>query len=246
VVTITGTGLLAVTAVTFGTTPAPSFAVMSDSSITATSPAELPGKVHITVTTASGTSAVGAADKFTFSVVPTVVSGVSPASGPTSGKTTVTITGMNFTGATIVYFGADPASSVVVNSDNSITATSPAEAAGKVDVIVSGPGGTSSKKKSDKFTFVAPPPMPTVTHLSPASGPTSGGTTVIIKGKNLTGVTAVKFGTAPALSFVVNSNKSVSATSPPEKAEAVDVTVVSPGGTSSTSTADRFTFGAGP
>ncbi|HXQ58748.1 MAG TPA: IPT/TIG domain-containing protein, partial [Acidimicrobiales bacterium] len=242
VVALVGTGFSAVTAVDFGSTPASSFTIDSDTSITAISPAEAAGTIDITVTTPSGKSTTGRGDKFTFLVVPTVVRAVSPTSGPASGGTTVTITGTNFTGATIVYFGTVPARSFVVTTDNSITATSPAEASGKVDVMVTGPGGTSATRKADKFTFVTPPPPPTVTRLHPTSGSITGGTTVTITGTNFAGATAVKFGTTPASSFAVISARSISATSPPEKAGAVDVTVATPLGTSATSSADRFTF----
>src|SRR6185437_16411574 len=52
--------------------------------------------------------------------VPTpVVTGISPASGPLSGGTTVTTTGSNFTGATGVSFGGTAAASFTVNSDTS-------------------------------------------------------------------------------------------------------------------------------
>ena len=50
----------------FGITPASSFDVNSDSSITATSPAEPIGTVDITVTTPNGTSATSPADEFTY------------------------------------------------------------------------------------------------------------------------------------------------------------------------------------
>ena len=55
-VTITGTGFTGATAVDFGTTPATDFTVVSDTSITADSPAGT-GTVDVTVTTPGGTSA---------------------------------------------------------------------------------------------------------------------------------------------------------------------------------------------
>jgi DNA-binding beta-propeller fold protein YncE len=83
-----------------------------------------------------------------------VVTGVSPASGPTIGGTIVTITGTSFTAATLVDFGTTAASSVVINSAGTqITATSPAESAGTVNVTVIGPGGTSAVSAADQFTY---------------------------------------------------------------------------------------------
>lgn len=63
---ILGAGFTGATAVTFGDTAAASFAVVSDSSITATSPPHAAGTVHVTVTTPSGTSPTTTADRFTF------------------------------------------------------------------------------------------------------------------------------------------------------------------------------------
>jgi hypothetical protein len=88
--------------------------------------------------------------------VPTpVVTGISPASGPLSGGTTVTITGSNFTGATGVSFGGTAAASFTVNSDTSITAVSPAaNSVGSVDVTVTTPNGTSATSTADQFSYV--------------------------------------------------------------------------------------------
>lgn len=91
-------------------------------------------------------------------------------------------------------------------------------------------------------------PSPTITSISPASGPTAGGTAVTINGNNFTGLTgasAVKFGGSNATSYTVNSATQIVATAPPG-AGTVDVTVTTPGGTSATSTADQFTYIAAP
>jgi hypothetical protein len=85
------------------------------------------------------------------------VTGVSPGSGPVSGGTSVTITGSGFTGATAVTFGGTAASSFIVNSDTSITATAPAATAvGPVDVTVTTPSGTSAISSADQFTYTYP------------------------------------------------------------------------------------------
>ena len=54
------------------------------------------------------------------------VTGISPASGPESGGTTVTITGTDLTGATDVQFGNTSAINFTVDSPTQITATAPA------------------------------------------------------------------------------------------------------------------------
>ena len=93
--------------------------------------------------------------------------------------------------------------------------------------------------------YVFAVPAPTVTRLSPTSGPTTGGTSVTITGTNFTGVTAVDFGTLAASSFTVNAaGTQIVATSPAESAGTVYVTVTTASGTSTTSSADEFTFTA--
>ncbi len=171
-------------------------------------------------------------------VVAPAVTSVSPNSGPTAGGTTVTVTGTNFTGATAVNFGGTNATTFAVNSATSITATSPA-GTGTVDVTVTTPGGTSTTSTADQFTYTTP--APTVTNVSPNSGPPAGGTSVTITGTNFTGATAVKFGGTNATTFAVNSATSITATSPAGTGT-VDVTVTTPGGTSATGAADQFTY----
>jgi hypothetical protein len=89
-------------------------------------------------------------------------------------------------------------------------------------------------------------PPPRVASVSVASGPASGGTTVAITGTGFTGATAVTFGDAPAASFVVNGDTSITAVSPATIGGTVDVTVTTAGGTSAASPADEFTFVAAP
>ena len=167
------------------------------------------------------------------------VTGVSPNVGPSGGGTSVTITGTNFTGATSVRFGAIEATEVTVNSATMITAKSPA-GSGVVDVTVTAPAGTSPHTTADQFSY-----LPTVTGVSPNTGPQAGGTSVTITGTNFSGTTAVRFGAINATEFTVNSPTMITAKSPAGFG-AVDVTVVTPGGTSATSSADRFTYEGSP
>jgi hypothetical protein len=243
-VTVTGTGFTNATAVAFGHYGAASFTVVSDTQIVVTAPAQLSAAtVDVTVTTASGTSSTSSADHFSYSSSAPTVSALSVASGSTAGGTSVVITGTNFTGATQVSFGGVAASSFTVNSATQITATAPAQAAGVVDILVTTPNGTSAPTTFDQFTYSLP--APTVTALSPTSGATGGGTLVTVTGTSFTGATKVLFGTTPAELFVVNSATSISAVSPALVAGTVDVTVVTPSGTSATSSADHFTASSG-
>ena len=240
-VTITGSGLTGASMVDFGAVAATGFAVISDTSVTATSPAGT-GTVNITVQTPSGTSATSSADQFTYKAPPTV-SHVSPSSGPSSGGTSVTITGTDLSATMSVDFGSAGAAGFVVNSATSVAATSPA-GSGTVDITVQSAYGTSSVTSADQFIYDEPSP-PTVSGISPASGSPLGGTTVTITGANLTGALAVNFNAQAATGFTVVSDTTVTATSPPGTGT-VDVTVQTPSGTSTTSFADQFTYEAPP
>ena len=108
-----------------------------------------------------------------------------------------------------------------MNSGTQITATAPARAAGAVNVRVTTPGGTSATAPGNVYTYVAPPPTPTVTGLNPTSGPTAGGNQVTLTGTGLTGATAVSFGGTAATSFTVNSGTQITATAPGRAARRV-------------------------
>ena len=77
--------------------------------------------------------------------------------------------------------------------------------------------------------------------LNPNTGPSSGGSHVVITGTGLGSVTAVHFGSTPATTFTVESATEVAATSPPGQG-AVDVTVTGTGGTSAVSNTDLFYY----
>ncbi len=80
---------------------------------------------------------------------------MNPASGPVTGGTSVEVTGANFASGATVDFGSVPATNVTVVSLIEITADSPAQAAGTVNVTVTTPGGTSSTSTADQFTYQA-------------------------------------------------------------------------------------------
>jgi len=172
------------------------------------------------------------------SVVPTV-SKVSPNSGPTSGGTVITITGTNFTGATTVLFGTVAGTKLKVVSATKITVDSPAQAAGLRNVYVETPGGKSAAHAADWFTYDAPP---TVTKVSPNSGPTTGGTPVTITGTNFKGATPVLFGTVAGTNLKVVSATQITVDSPAQSAGLRNVYVETPGGKSAAHEADWFNY----
>ncbi|MCE5253655.1 MAG: IPT/TIG domain-containing protein [Actinomycetia bacterium] len=178
----------------------------------------------------------------TFSTVLPTITQLSPAFGPAEGGNTVVITGTNLSGATVVEFGAKKAVSFTVNSATQITAVAPSGTAGTtVDVRVTTPAGTSLTSAATKYSYG----IPVITLLNPAAGPAGGGTTVVITGINFTGATAVKFGDKNATSFTVNSATQITAVAPSGTAgTTVDVRVTTPGGTSLTDMASKYSYGA--
>jgi polyvinyl alcohol dehydrogenase (cytochrome) len=172
---------------------------------------------------------------------PPAVTGVAPTKGPVGGGTTVTITGTNLSGATSLRFGATAATSFVVNSATQITAVSPAEAAGMVDLTATTPSGTSATSSKDRFKF-----LPTVTGLSPTSGARAGGTSVTITGTGFavgTTATVFKFGSIQSPSVNCTSTTKCTVTAPAHEVGRVDVkATVNKQSSVRNAPADRFTF----
>ncbi len=98
------------------------------------------------------------------------ITGVVPSSGPITGLTNVTITGTNLTGASLVTFGGTSATNLLVVSATQINATTPAHAAGVVDVNITTPfNGTAVG--TGLYTYNTPP---TFVSILPSSGPITG------------------------------------------------------------------------
>ncbi len=208
-VDITGKNFGGVIGVSFSGTPAEVVTPVSQHEVQAVSPAGT-GTVDVTVTTPEGTSAVVPNDEFTYVTTP-AIQGIKPHSGSTLGGNSVTIAGSDFTGATAVSFGPDAATSYTVESDQEIVAFTPAESAGRVNVSVTGPDGTTPIDPADVYTFALK--VPVVTSVAPDVGPAT--TTVTITGKEFKYVSAVDFGSNPATSYTVDSHtKTISAVAP--------------------------------
>ncbi|HKY29503.1 MAG TPA: phospholipase D-like domain-containing protein [Pyrinomonadaceae bacterium] len=105
--------------------------------------------------------------------VPTVTS-VSPASGPDSGGTQVSISGSSFASGATVQFGGVPATNVNVVNATLMTATTPAHAAGTVDVTVTN-SDLQSGTLNNGFTYQFPAdPGNEPPQVSASASPTSG------------------------------------------------------------------------
>jgi alpha-tubulin suppressor-like RCC1 family protein len=199
-------------------------------------------KTPVAVSRMAGAKGVAGGERFSLAFgPPPVVTAVKPKQGPVNGGTTVTVTGSDLTGATAVKFGSTSAASFKVNSATSITAVSPAELAGRVDVTVTTTWGTSPISLADRFKFA-----PTVTGLSPTTGSSAGGTSVTVSGTGfVVGTTATKlrFGTALATSVNCGSTTSCKVLSPAHAVGRVDVRATVNKVTSSRNRpADQFTY----
>jgi hypothetical protein len=233
-VTITGTNFLSGATVTFGAAAATNVSVTSGTTITATTPSGSPGAVAITVTNSNGQSG-SLAGGFTYLSPPTVTS-VTPNTGPVAGGTALTITGSNFASGATVTIGGAAATNVVVTSSTTITATTPSGTAGAATVTVAVAGQSASL--TGGFTYQT---TPTVTSVSPAAGPLTGGTAVTITGTNFLSGATVTFGTTAATNVAVTSGTTITATTPSGSAGAVTVTVTNSNGQSA-SLASGFTY----
>ena len=238
-ITITGTDLDAAGAVSFGGTAA---AILGNTptEITVTAPAGT-GVVPVSVTNAVGTSTPTAYRYDPPPPVPPVISGVGPSSGPQAGGNTVTITGTALGETNLVTFDGVPATDLTIVSDTEITVTAPQHDTGgvTVEVMVTTPVDSSP---TAEYTYDPKPiPAPVIDAISPSTGSTSGGTTLVLNGEHFTDATSVRFAGAAAPNVVVDSDSQITVTTPSRGAGTVDVVVETPGGTSNAVT---FTYSA--
>jgi alpha-tubulin suppressor-like RCC1 family protein len=120
----------------------------------------------------------------------------------------------------------------------------PEHGSSSVPVEVENLSGVTAIAAGGDNGLVITPALTTIASIAPAEGAVSGQTPVTIIGSNFTAATAVKFGSADATSFKVESETEIKAVSPPgANGAAVDVTVTTPAETSPTSPFDRFTYG---
>jgi hypothetical protein len=138
IMSIYGTHLAGVTAVTIGGTPASGFLVSNASRIIASVGSGTTGPVAVTSPGGTGTST----DPFTWVAAPGITSFAPSAAWSGS---TVTLTGTNFTGASAVTFNGVAASTFSVVNATTITAVVPAgDTSGIITVATSGGHGSSA------------------------------------------------------------------------------------------------------
>ncbi|MFM8896945.1 MAG: IPT/TIG domain-containing protein, partial [Actinomycetales bacterium] len=147
---------------------------------------------------------------FTYVQTPPVVNALEPDNGPLAGGTEVTITGSNLGRVREVTFGSAGPGTILSASDNSVLVRSPSHRAVPddiaepisltvtwQDVADDTEVGTKVFATGREFNYEVPDPV--IRSVAPDEGPLSGGTEVVITGRNHGQVTSVAFGTRPAL-----------------------------------------------
>jgi hypothetical protein len=199
-VTIGGSNFSGLTNIAFNGISASNINLDSDSQVRAEVPLGA-STGPITVSNALGSATTQS--NFSVTNLPSVLS-FTPATG-TAG-TIVTITGLNFTGASSVTFNGTSATSFSVSSDTQIQATVPVGAStGKIQV-------TNSDGTGESATNFALPAQPAISFFSPASGVRGSEDTIF--GSNLFGVTGIIFNGAPATESNIDSDTQIRATVP--------------------------------
>jgi hypothetical protein len=160
-VTINGTGFAPGNIVSFGGVAATGVNVTSSTQLTATTPAHDAGVVDVEISNSVGqkstlpkgfTYAAAAAPGGGPAVAAPTVSAIAPATGAMTGGTDVTITGTGFAAGDTVTLGGVAGTNINVTNDTQLTATTPAHAAGVVDVAVSDSNGQTATLPAS-FTF---------------------------------------------------------------------------------------------
>lgn len=146
---------------------------------------------------------------------------ISPNQGPTSGGSTVTITGTNLANATRVNFNSN-LGTITINTPTQVTVISP-PGNSVAEVTVTTAGGTSNPLN---FYYIE---FPILVSLSTVSGQTAGGNTITLNGYNLLTASSVAFGANVATPTII-SDSQISVVVP-SGSGTVAVTVTTVGGT---------------
>ncbi|MDQ0872138.1 hypothetical protein QFZ77_000797 [Paenibacillus sp. V4I3] len=218
--------------------------------ITLTTPSAPAGTVDVRVVNPDGQQ-VTLTGGYTFIAPPVEkleIQSVTPNAGLVSGGDIVYIVGTKFESGLKVYFGNDEAPVATYYSGQKIKVTSPKVAnAGTVDVKVVNPDNTSATLAGG-FTYNPLPVQqaPSITDISPNSGPIAGGDILYINGANFVQGMNLFFGSTQVPVSTFYSSSRIKVVSPASTlAGPVDVKVVNPDG-QETTLASGYTFIAPP
>lgn len=224
--------------------------VVSATQITCSAPTNTPGPKNVTVTNPDGGSGT-LPNGFTYTGggLSLQLGSISPTQGTTAGGTLVRITTIGAIALPLagVNFDGVPATEVQLDGLFAILARTPAHLPGTVDVtvrltdILDLTDGLLDLTLANGYTYVAPP---TAGSINPISGPTAGGTPVVITGSNFRSGMSVTFGGSGASPVNVLNANTLSTVTPPHAAGPVNV-VVSNIENESATMVNGFTYLAG-
>lgn len=154
-----------------------------------------------------------------------VITSIDPSSGSVSGGTPVKITGTDFRDDALVFIGGKEATKIRVVSSTVIMAITPSHSPGTKDVtVVNYDGGSFTLENG--FTYSTPLSEPVIASVSPASGPQSGGTAIVITGRDFREGCKAYIGGELCTDIVLVDYKTITAVTPPGEEGSVDVTVI--------------------
>ena len=194
IVTITGSGFLYASSVSFGGTSATNFTIVDDSTITAIVGTGTSGSVSVVNKGGTGTLY-----GFTYKAPVPVITSFTPVAA--GNGNTVYIYGTGLTGATAVSFGGVPATNFYVYSDTYMYAYVGSGASGNVSVTTT--GGTAVLAG---FTYIY---APVITSFYPKTA--TKGDTITIVGSGFNNATYVYFGGTYAGSYNVIDDSTIKA-----------------------------------
>ena len=246
-ITITGTNLGAVYWVDFGGTPASNVNVLSATQVTATVPAHAAGVVNVSVSLPNGGAT--AVNAFTY-IAPTPAFTFSPVAGTLPAGTegtpynqTVSATGGVGTITYSITNGTVPAGLTLNPTTGVITGTP--TTAGPYNFTVTATDSVSNTGTATYSLTVNAPAGPTISGISPTSGPSAGGTMVVITGMDFSqpGNTpsSIIFGGVAVTHRAFTPFGGLVLDTPPHAAGTVDVSVTVNGGTTTVTNAYTYT-----
>ena len=181
-VTLTGESFDGETRVSFDGHTALRHTLIDDQTMRVLAPSNEAGPADVRVTNRD--ESVRATDAVTYEEA-LAVDGVSPATGPTAGGTTVTLTGAGFaTGMTVTFGGKQATVSTVNAKGTRATVSTPAHTSGLVDVGVQTPDG-SATLRPEAFYYRSSSSEFTVAAVTPDIGRESGGVEATLVGAGL-------------------------------------------------------------
>ena len=207
-ITLTGKGFTGATGVTIGGVPATNVTVVSDTQLTATTPAvTAAGAFPVTVTTPRESWTVR--DGFSYvSGAGFAVYGVFPHVGSQAGGNTVTLTGEGLDSGGLVVTIGGVAATVVAANESTARVTVPARTGGrKVDVTATAGAQTSTRPGGYTYRLE-------LGSISPNRGPQLGGTVASIVGVALPADAEVFLGSSKAQVQMVGGETSIALTTP--------------------------------